>query len=188
VVFLGAIKVRGHLDGDVLPHRTALLAGLLGQELLFLRVDKDRRPVLGSPPPGIGRGVGSEKILEQLLVGPFVSVKSYPDGLGVVLDVPVRRVLIGRVVRVPGGASRVSDDRFDNALLAIVIALRTPESSHGRLEGRVDVLGGRQERADLSGLGFLGGEHIIVVLFHHVVLEIVVTVTVIVIVVTIGDC
>jgi len=114
--------------------------------------------------------VDPEEVLEELLVGPLVLVEGDPDGLGVVLDVAVGRVLVRGVVGVPGGASRVPDDRLDDALLAIEVALRAPESPHGRLEGRVDVLGGRQERADLAGLGLLGGEHVVVVLlgFHLV--------------------
>jgi len=143
VVFLGAVKVRGHLHGHELARLPALLAGPLGEQLLLLRVDEDRRPVLGAGPAGIGRGMDPEKVLEEPLVRPLVSVEGHPDGFGVVLDVPVGRILIRGGLGVPGGAPRVTGDRLGYALLPIEIALRAPESSHGGLEGRVDVLGGR---------------------------------------------
>jgi len=171
VVFLRAVKIRCHLHGDVLAHLPTLLAGLLRQQLLFLRVHKDRRPVLGPSPAGIGRGVDPEEVVEEPFVGPLVPVEGHPDGLGVVLDVAVGRVLIRGVVGVPRSASRISNDRLDDALFAIKVALRAPESSHGRLEGRVDVLGGRQDWAYLAGLGLLGGEHVVVVLGFHRLVE-----------------
>lgn len=169
VVFLAAVKVRGLLNRDVLSQSTALLTGQLRQLLLIVGMYKDGRPVLSPSPARIGRGVDRKEILEELLVGPLVAIKRDPDRLGIVLDVPIGGVLVGRSVGIARRAARVADDRFEDALLAIVIALRTPESSHGRLEGRVDVLGRGQEWADFLRLGFLGGEHVVVVLCHLVV-------------------
>jgi len=77
-----------------------------------------------------------------LLVGPLVFVKNNANGLGIILDVTVGGVLVGWGGRIAGGAPGVSHDGFEYALLAIVIALRTPESSHGRLEGGGDVIRG----------------------------------------------
>jgi len=172
MVFLAAVKIRGHLDGHVVSDGTAFLAGLLGQQFLLLGVHKDRRPVLGPPPFGVGRGVDPKEILQDLLVRPLVFVIGHPHGLRVVLDVSVRGVLIRRGVRVAGGASRVPDDRFKDALFAIEIALRTPKSSHGRLEGRVDVFGRRQQRTNRFGFGFLGRYHVVAAaVLHAAVLE-----------------
>ena len=169
MVFLAAVKVRGHLDRDVLAQSTTLLTCQLRQLFLILGVHKDGRPVLSPSPARIGRGVDRKEIFEELLVGPLVAIKRDPDGLGVVLDVPISGVLVGRSVGIARRAARVPDDRFEDALFAIVIALRTPESSHGRLEGRVDVLGRGQERADFFRLGFLGGKHVVAALCHLVV-------------------
>jgi len=132
-------------------------------DLLVLRVVKNGRPVLRSGKPWVRRIVHLEKELQDLLVRPLVLVEGDPDRLGVVLDVPVGWVLARRVVRVPGGASRIPNDRVKDALLAIEIALRTPESSHGCLKGRRDVLGGREEGTDPAGFRFLGGYHVVVV-------------------------
>lgn len=63
VVFLGTVKVRGILDGYVLSVGPLLLAGLFGEVLLFLRVAKNGRPVLGSRPPGIVRRVDGKKVV-----------------------------------------------------------------------------------------------------------------------------
>lgn len=128
--------------------------------------------------------VDRKEIVQELFVGPLVPVEGHPYGLGVVLDVPVGGVLVRGSIRVTGGASRVSDNRFDNALFSIVIALRAPESSHGRLEGRVDVLGGRDQRADLLGLGLLCGDHVVVVILHAVAEVDAVFVVVVIVIVT----
>mmetsp|Transcript_25053 Transcript_25053/g.54926 ORF Transcript_25053/g.54926 Transcript_25053/m.54926 type:complete len:262 (+) Transcript_25053:503-1288(+) len=161
VVFLGPVKIRSLLDRHELAQGPELLASVLDQLLLFLRVVKDGRTVLGSGPAGIGGCVHIEKELQHLLVRPLVLVESDPDGLGVVLDVPVRGVLRGGIIGVPRGAPRIAHDRFDDALLAIEIALRTPESSHGCLEGCRDVLGGRNQGADLAGFFFHGVYHVV---------------------------
>jgi len=190
VVLLGAVKIRCHLDRDKLSKCPFFLAGRLGQLLLLLGVAKDGRSVLGSRVPGITGVVDPEEVVQELLVGPLVAVEGHPDGLGVVLDVPIGGVLVGRIVRVPGGTPRVADDRFDNALLAIEIALRAPESSHGRLEGRVDVLGRWDEGTDLSGLGLLGGYHVVVVgsALHYAALKFSALVVVILVAVAAVDC
>lgn len=172
MVFLGAIKVRGHLDRHEFSQGALGFAGLLRQLLLLLGVYKNGRSVLRSRIPRVGRVMDPKEIVQELFIGPLVPVEGHPNGLGVVLDVPVGGVLVCRSVGVTRCASRVSNDRFDNALFSIVIALRAPKSSHGRLEGRVDVLGGRNERADLLGFGLLGGDHVVVVIVTlHAVVE-----------------
>ena len=163
VVFLPTVKVRGLLDRHVLPECPALLAGRLGHLFLVLGVVENGRPVLGPRPAGVRRGVDRKKVVEHLLVGPLVLVVGDPDGLGVVLDVAVGRVLVRGGLGVPGGTPRVADDGFGDALLAIEIALRTPESAHGRLEGGGGVLGNGDEGADLAGFSFLGVYHVVVV-------------------------
>lgn len=161
VVFLGPVKIRSLLDRHELSKGPELLAGMLDQLLLVLRVVKDGRTVLGSGPAGIGGCVHIEKELQHLLVRPFVLVESDPDGLGVVLDVPVRGVLRSGIVGIPRSAPRIAHDRFDDALLAIEIALRTPESSHSCLENCRGVLGGRNQGANLTGFFFHGVYHVV---------------------------
>ncbi len=70
--------------------------------------------------------------IQEFLVGPFFFVKGHPDRLGA--------IFVGALNPVSRG---VSDNRFENALLAIELALRAPESSHCCLKGHVDVLRGR---------------------------------------------